>query len=126
MTATYDIQLAILSFCIAVFAAYTALDLAGRIMAARNLARLFWLAGGAAAMGIGIWSMHFIAMLTYQFPVPVFYDLPIVILSLMVAIAASGRALFITRDNLQSGHRGNFTRKWSWRNALQRYVSYET
>ncbi|MDZ7961285.1 MAG: ATP-binding protein [Aulosira sp. DedQUE10] len=68
MTATYDIRLVILSFCIAFFAAYTALDLAGRIMAARNLARLFWLAGGAAAMGIGIWSMHFIAMLAYQIP----------------------------------------------------------
>ncbi|MEH2064794.1 MAG: MHYT domain-containing protein [Nostoc sp.] len=96
MTATYDIRLAILSFCISVFAAYTALDLAGRIMAARNLARLFWLAGGAAAMGIGIWSMHFIAMLAYQLPTPVFYDLPVVLSSLMVAIVASGGALFIT------------------------------
>ncbi|MEH1781805.1 MAG: MHYT domain-containing protein [Nostoc sp.] len=96
MTATYDIRLVILSFCISVFAAYTALDLAGRIVAARNLARLFWLAGGAAAMGIGIWSMHFIAMLAYQLPTPVFYDLPVVLSSLMVAIVASGGALFIT------------------------------
>ncbi|MBN3957482.1 MHYT domain-containing protein [Nostoc sp. NMS8] len=96
MTATYDIRLVILSFCISIFAAYTALNLAGRIMAVRNLARLFWLAGGAAAMGIGIWSMHFIAMLAYQLPTAVFYDLPVVLLSLMLAIVASGGALFIT------------------------------
>ncbi|MEH2160202.1 MAG: ATP-binding protein [Nostoc sp.] len=37
MTATYDIRLVILSFCIAVFGAYTALDLVGRIMAAIKL-----------------------------------------------------------------------------------------
>src|SRR5256885_3789832 len=53
-------------------------DLAGRTTAARGRIRLTWLAGGATAMGIGIWSMHYIGMLAFSLPVPVLYDWPTV------------------------------------------------
>jgi diguanylate cyclase len=49
-------------------AAYTALDLAGRVTAARGHAKWFWLAGGATSMGLGIWSMHYIGMLAFTQP----------------------------------------------------------
>src|SRR5262245_42927334 len=87
--------LVILSIIIAVLASYTALDLAGRVTAAQARARLGWLIGGAVAMGIGIWSMHFTAMLAFKLPIPIFYNFPIVFLSLAVAIVASGIALQI-------------------------------
>ena len=95
MTGSYDYRLVTLSVVMAVCAAYAALDLAGRTTAARERARLVWLAGGAAAMGLGIWSMHYIGMLAYLLPVPVFYDWPTVLVSLFAAIFASGVALFV-------------------------------
>jgi len=54
---SYDYRLVALSILIAVFASFAALDLAGRTTAASGRIRLVWLAGGAIAMGVGIWSM---------------------------------------------------------------------
>ena len=51
--ATYDYRLVALSVIIAIFASYAALELAGRVTAARNSARVAWLLGGASAMGTG-------------------------------------------------------------------------
>src|SRR6266853_1951597 len=105
MTGSYDYRLVTLSVVIAVCAAYAALDLAGRTTAARGRVRLVWLAGGAAAMGLGIWSMHYIGMLAFLLPVPVFYDLPTVLVSLFAAIFASGVALFVvSRHRMDWSH----------------------
>jgi PAS domain S-box-containing protein len=105
MTGSYDYRLVTLSVVMAVCAAYAALDLAGRTTASRGRARLFWLAGGAAAMGLGIWSMHYIGMLAFLLPVPVFYDWPTVVVSLFAAIFASGVALFVvSRHKMEWGH----------------------
>jgi two-component system sensor histidine kinase/response regulator len=95
LIATYDVRLVALSVVIAICASYVALDLAGRVNAARNNARVAWLIGGAVAMGTGIWSMHFTGMLAYRLPVQVYYHVPTVILSLVAAIAASLVALFM-------------------------------
>src|SRR6185312_9132778 len=50
---------------------------------------------GAWAMGSGIWSMHYTGMLAYRLPIPVFYHIPTVALSLLAAIFASLIALFV-------------------------------
>ena len=89
----YDYRLVALSVVLAMFAAYAALDLAGRVTAAQRWARFFWLAGGAASMGMGIWAMHYIGMLAFNLPVPVLYHYPTVIISLLAAMAASAVAL---------------------------------
>jgi PAS domain S-box-containing protein len=105
MTSSYDYRLVALSVVMAVCAAYAALDLAGRTTASRGRIRLAWLAGGAAAMGLGIWSMHYIGMLAFLLPVPVFYDWPTVLVSLFAAIFASGVALFVvSRSRMDWGH----------------------
>jgi len=95
LAGSYDGRLVALSVMIAASASYVALDLGSRITAARGRSRLVWLAGGAAAMGLGIWSMHYIGMLAFSLPVPVLYDLPTVLLSLLAAFFASGIALFV-------------------------------
>ena len=92
---SYDYRLVTLSVLIAVFASYAALDLAGRVTSANGRVRLLWLSGGAFAMGIGIWSMHYIGMLALRLPIPVQYDWPTVLLSLLAAILASSIALFV-------------------------------
>ena len=49
-------------FAVAIFASYIALNLANRITLAKGRTKLVWLSCGALAMGLGIWSMHFIGM----------------------------------------------------------------
>lgn len=91
----YDYRLVAQSVVIAMTASYAALDLAGRVTSARGRVRQLWLAGGASAMGIGIWSMHYVGMLAFHLPVPVQYDWPTVLASLLAAILASAIALFV-------------------------------
>jgi PAS domain S-box-containing protein len=88
-----------LSVTIAILASYAALDLGGRVTATRGQVRFAWLTGGAAAMGMGIWSMHYIGMLAYDLPVAVLYDWPTVLWSLLAAVFASAVALFVVSRN---------------------------
>src|SRR5271170_6194300 len=62
----YDYRLVAISAFISILAAYVALDLAERITTARGTSRLAWLYGGAAAMGIGIWAMHYVGMVAFH------------------------------------------------------------
>ena len=91
----YQPGLVAVSIGIAIVSAYAALDLAGRVAAARNGARWAWLWGGATAMGTGIWSMHYVAMLALRLTVPVRYDGPTVAASLLAAVFASAAALWV-------------------------------
>ena len=92
---SYNYALVALSVLIAMFASYAALDLAGRVTAAGGWTRVFWLLGGAGAMGTGIWSMHYIGMLAFILPIPVAYHWPTVLLSLFAAVLASVIALYV-------------------------------
>jgi PAS domain S-box-containing protein len=91
----YDYMLVALSVFIAILASYAALDLAGRVASARGWAGLCWLGGGAAAMGAGIWTVNYIGMEAHRLPVPVYYDWPTMLLSLLAAVAASMVALYV-------------------------------
>lgn len=95
MKGSYDYRLVALSVFIAVLASYAALELSARTTAARGRVRLAWIAGGAIAMGLGIWSMHYIGMLAFSLPVSVLYDWPTVLISLLAAVFASAVALFV-------------------------------
>jgi PAS domain S-box-containing protein len=102
MQATYNAWLVALSIAVAMLVSYTALSLAARVAAAQiGLARV-WLFGGAAAMGIGIWSMHFIGMLAFTLPIALRYDVTTSLFSLLVAILTSGCALW-TASGTQLG-----------------------
>ena len=60
-----------------------------------------WLALGAASLGCGIWTMHFIAMTGFTVQqTPVTYDIPLTVLSLAVAIVVVSFGVFIV------GYRG--------------------
>ncbi|MGQ4386000.1 MHYT domain-containing protein [Streptomyces sp. SAS_270] len=63
--------------------------------------RAGWLALGSAAIGSGIWTMHFIAMMGFTVQeTPVHYDKPTTFASLGVAIVMVGIGIFIV------GYRG--------------------
>ena len=88
---THDGGLVGLSILIAMVASYTALDLAGRIRASSGWAKHAWLATAALAMGGGIWSMHFVAMLAFSMPdMPVDYEISLTVLSFMLPVLVTG------------------------------------
>src|SRR5207249_668604 len=98
---SYNLSLVSLSFMVAVAASYIALDVTGRIRDISNtiISSKLWLVGGAIAMGAGIWSMHFIGMLSFSIPgLSLRYDLFWTGLSLIVAICASGFALYLLQS----------------------------
>ncbi|QOY69287.1 MULTISPECIES: EAL domain-containing protein [unclassified Pseudomonas] len=92
---SYSTSLVVISLCVAMLASYTALDLAGRIATTKGRAVYLWITGGAAAMGVGIWSMHFIGMLALRLPFAIGFDLGITALSLLIAVLSSGFALWL-------------------------------
>jgi len=104
MNGQYDARLVALSILVAIIASYTALDLAGCVSASTSSPRKSWtwLIAGAVSMGIGIWSMHFIGMLAFHLPMPVAYDLPLSLLSMVIAIIVSAVALLILRREAPS------------------------
>ncbi|MHC3468605.1 MHYT domain-containing protein [Streptomyces sp. 7R007] len=60
-----------------------------------------WLALGSAAIGSGIWTMHFVAMMGFKVrQAPIHYDKPLTYASLGVAIVMVGVGIFIV------GYRG--------------------
>ncbi len=92
----HNTSLVYLSVVIAILSSYIALDLTNALAMAKGRARLIWLTGGSLAMGIGIWSMHFVAMLAFSLPsISIAYDVPLLILSILVAIGASALTLVI-------------------------------
>ena len=92
---SYDVWLVFLSYAVVAFASYTSFYLVERVIAASTpAARRKWLMIGAIAMGIGIWTMHFVAMLAFEleFGRTAQYDILITALSALFAIVASGFA----------------------------------
>ncbi|WP_229413294.1 putative bifunctional diguanylate cyclase/phosphodiesterase [Massilia violaceinigra] len=102
---TYHSGLVLLSVFVAMMASYTAITLTGRVAETRGRASVLWLAGGALAMGCGIWSMHFIGMLAFTLPIRMNYDIGVTLQSLLVAIGVSAFALcVVTRATVSRVH----------------------
>ena len=93
---SHDPVLVALSVLIAALSSYTALDLATRMRAASGPASLGWLGAAAVAMGGGIWSMHFVAMLAFNLPgIDVSYDPLLTLLSLAIPILVAAAAFVV-------------------------------
>lgn len=102
---TYNLWLVILSYILAVFASYVALDMAGNLReeTESNSNKQLWLFGGTIALAAGIWSMQFIGMLAYIMPISMTYDYFYTGLSIFSAIVASFFALFLLKNKNFSG-----------------------
>jgi PAS domain S-box-containing protein len=92
----YDDRLVALSILLAVLGSYCTIEIAGRVMAARGRERASWLLGGATAMGIGTWAMHYTGMLAFRLPIPIAYDWPTALLSFVPSFLASALGLFVS------------------------------
>jgi diguanylate cyclase (GGDEF)-like protein/PAS domain S-box-containing protein len=94
MRVVHDPFLVVLSVLAAILAAFAALSLAGRLVSADREARRWWLGASAAALGGGIWSMHFLGMLALEMPVHAAYDVRLTVLSLVISVAVTWAGLF--------------------------------
>jgi diguanylate cyclase len=101
----FDFRLVALSGLALIVVTYATLALAERIKASRGRACFAWLGGGASAMGIGIWSMHYLGLKVLNLPVPMFNNTAVA-LSILTTIFASGITLLVVSGKSDSGRHG--------------------
>lgn len=99
---THNHYLVIASLLVAMMAGFTGFSLlkGASQLAGRNLKVRIVLA--ALAMGGGVWSMHFVAMLGLQLQTPYFYDPLTTMASALIAILVVGLALLILHFKARS------------------------
>ncbi|MEW2395268.1 MHYT domain-containing protein [Streptomyces sp. NPDC046862] len=85
----------VLSYVMACTGAALGLRCTVRALAATGRSRRNWLVTAASAIGTGIWTMHFVAMLGFGVGgTEIRYDVPLTILSLLVAMAVVCAGVF--------------------------------
>ncbi|MEV6108693.1 MHYT domain-containing protein [Streptomyces sp. NPDC051940] len=93
--ATFGWLTPLLSYVMACIGAALALRCTLRALAATGSARRNWLITAASALGTGIWTMHFVAMLGFGVSgTEIRYNVPLTVLSLIVAMAVTGGGVF--------------------------------
>ena len=92
---SFSISLVILSIVVATIGAYVAIEIARGVRVGDGRRRILWTTGGALAMGLGIWSMHFVGMLALHLPLAVWYDIPLTFASFFAAVAGCAVAFII-------------------------------
>ena len=104
MPKDFNLGLVFLSYLVAVTASHVTLLLGARVRDPHASNWKLWVLCGGFAMGIGIWSMHFVATLALRLPIRVLYDLSLTALSWVFAIVACGAAFIVLR-RLTGKHR---------------------
>lgn len=84
-----------LSYLMAVVGAALGLRCTVRALSATGRSRRNWLITAASAIGTGIWTMHFVAMLGFAVRgTDIRYNVPLTIVSLVVAVLVVGGGVF--------------------------------
>ncbi len=95
-TKVLDPKIVSLSIIIAITSSFTAFGVAERINAAeKETVRAIWIIFGAASMGLGIWTMHFIGQLALSLPITIHYNLQLTLVSMVPAILVSSAVLWL-------------------------------
>lgn len=93
--AAYGWLTPVLSYVMASTGAALGLRCTVRALAATGTSRRNWLLTAASAIGTGIWTMHFVAMLGFDVTgTEIHYDVPLTVLSLLVAVFVVGAGVF--------------------------------
>ncbi|WP_405812386.1 hypothetical protein OG524_35305 [Streptomyces sp. NBC_01520] len=93
--ATFGWLTPVLSYAMASIGAALGLRCTVRALGTSGRSRRNWLLTAASAIGTGIWTMHFVAMLGFGVTgTDIRYDVPLTLLSLLVAMAVVGAGVF--------------------------------
>jgi NO-binding membrane sensor protein with MHYT domain/nitrogen-specific signal transduction histidine kinase len=90
----FDLWTVLFSFTIAGLAGFVAFESIDHTRYSENPA--LWTGVGGLTLGLGIWSMHFIGMLAWVPPFPLYYSRGLTLLSILAAIASSCLAMYLT------------------------------
>jgi PAS domain S-box-containing protein len=102
LVGTYDFRVVVLSVTIAILGSYAGFEFATRALA-HGTARQAWLVGGAIALAVGIWSMHYTGMVAFRLPVPTLYHWPTALLSYFPALFGSiASMLLLSKRSMSS------------------------
>lgn len=91
----YNTWIVLLSFALAVTAAYSALNLIAQVPQSTGRIRRLWLMSAACVLGSGMWAMHFVGIMATHFPFEIGYRPGRAVLSLLVSMLCSFGALWI-------------------------------
>lgn len=94
----YDPLIVLLSFIIAFGAAYTAVYINRRIKGKGFFHKNFWLVLASLAMGLGIWSMHYVGMSALVISLPMKHNLLLTLISVIPAVVASYVAFYLANS----------------------------
>jgi diguanylate cyclase (GGDEF)-like protein/PAS domain S-box-containing protein len=86
---SWNIPLIALSVLVAMTGSFTALTHAQRMRESAGRVALLWMVAGGCTLGVAVWSTHFIGMLAFHLPIPISYDLPLAIFSLLPAVLSA-------------------------------------
>ncbi|MEU2390851.1 MHYT domain-containing protein [Streptomyces sp. NPDC007369] len=101
--AAYGWLTPVLSYVMASIGAALGLRCTVRALATTGSSRRNWLLTAASAIGTGIWTMHFVAMLGFRVTgTGIHYDVPLTLLSLAVAVVVVGCGVFAVGHGKQS------------------------
>lgn len=90
----HDPYLVALSVAIAILGGYTGFSLAVRVRSAPGASRRVLLAGAAAFLAVGIWTMHFVGMLAAPIPSDTVYLVLPTMISFLICVLVVGVSLF--------------------------------
>jgi NO-binding membrane sensor protein with MHYT domain len=91
---THNPLLVLVAYLVACAASFATLDMAERVGHAEDPgSQRVWRWIGATCLAGGIWAMHFIAMLAFQTPIEIHYELATTLFSLVIALLASWLAM---------------------------------
>ncbi|WP_446742467.1 MHYT domain-containing protein [Silvibacterium acidisoli] len=93
MPGYYDLWTVALSFAIASLSGFAAFESVRHARHSRH--RLAWATISGVALGFGIWSMHFVGMLAWVPPFPLFYSVGRTTVSMAAAVLASLLAMHL-------------------------------
>lgn len=94
MVSGHDPYLVALSVVIAILGGYTGFGLAARIRGTPGVSRRLLLAGAAAFLAVGIWTMHFVGMLAAPIPADTVYLVLPTMISFLICALVVGISLF--------------------------------
>lgn len=102
---SYNIWLVIFSYAISAFASFAAFRLVARLKKSSSTReRMGWLMTASIALGAGIWTMHFIAMLAVDICGDATFSASLTFLSVVFAILASAIALHLVASGPLAPH----------------------
>jgi NO-binding membrane sensor protein with MHYT domain len=104
---SYDPWTILGSFLIACFAGYVAFECIDHTQFSDKPRQ--WATLGGFALGLGIWSMHFVGMVAWKPDFPLYYSIDRTLLSVLIAVTASVFAMHrVVRNQLKGKPDSNF------------------